>query len=376
MSVNKSVPFLDLRAAQQALAAELSQATERVLNSGYYILGPETEAFESEFAAFCGVKHALGVGNGLDALHLILRALEIGAGDEVIVPANTFIATWLGVTMADAVIVPVEPDAGTCNLDPKLIEAAITKKTRAIMPVHLYGQCAQMDAINVIAEKHGLLVIEDAAQAHGASFKEQRAGSFGQAAGFSFYPGKNLGAFGDAGAVTTNDDALAEKIRMLRNYGSRKKYVHELAGINSRIDEIQSAMLRVKLRYLNGWNARRQAYAAFYLDALQGTGLGLPAIAEGADPVWHLFVVQTAKRDELQAFLKTQGVETLIHYPTPPWRQGAYRDSGFHDAQFPISTRLHQQVLSLPIGPHMTQAQAQQVVDACHAAAKQGLTQV
>jgi dTDP-4-amino-4,6-dideoxygalactose transaminase len=369
-----NVPFLDLRAAQQALAAELSQACERVLNSGYYILGPETEAFEAEFANFCGVKHTLGVGNGLDALHLILRAMDIGKGDEIIVPANTFIATWLGVTMADAVIVPVEPDAETCNLDPARIEVAITKKTRVIMPVHLYGQCAQMDSINLIANKHGLHVVEDAAQAHGAKFLNQAAGSFGKAAGFSFYPGKNLGAMGDAGAITSNDDALIEKIRMLRNYGSRKKYVHELAGINSRIDEIQSAMLRVKLRHLKDWNARRQAHAAFYLEHLQGTGLGLPRIAKGAEPVWHLFVVQTAKRDELQQFLKNQGIETLIHYPTPPWQQGAYQHSGFTDTQFPISTRLHREVLSLPIGPHMTQAQAQLVVDACHAAAKLGLT--
>ena len=368
------VPFLDLRAAQTELAAELEQACQRVLNSGHYILGPETEAFEAEFAAYCGTKYALGVGNGLDALHLILRALEIGAGDEVIVPANTFIATWLGVSQVGASIVPVEPRAGTCNLDPEKIEAAITAKTRAIMPVHLYGQCAEMAAFNAIAKQHGLHVIEDAAQAHGSSYQGSRAGSFGIAAGFSFYPGKNLGAIGDAGAITTNDEALAEKIRMLRNYGSRKKYVHEMAGTNSRMDELQSAMLRVKLRKLDDWNARRKAHAAFYLDALKDTGLVLPELAIGADPVWHLFVVQCSQRDALQSFLREQGVETLIHYPTPPWQQGAYANAGFDGDNYPISRRLHSEVLSLPIGPHMSREQAEQVVAACRKAAALGLT--
>ena len=368
-----TVPFLDLRAAQNELAPELSLACERVLNSGHYILGPETEAFEAEFAQYCGTRHALGVGNGLDALHLILRALEIGASDEVIVPANTFIATWLGVSQVGASIVPVEPRAGTCNIDPEQITAAITTKTRAIMPVHLYGQCAEMDAINAIAKQHGLYVIEDAAQAHGSSYHEKRAGSFGIAAGFSFYPGKNLGAIGDAGAVTTNDDALTEKIRMLRNYGSRKKYVHEMAGTNSRMDELQSAMLRIKLSKLDEWNARRKSHAAFYLNALQDIGLGLPEVASGADPVWHLFVVQCKQRDALQAFLREQGIETLIHYPTPPWQQGAYANSALNGNQYPISLRLHSQVLSLPIGPHLSKFQAERVVAACHKASAAGL---
>ncbi len=368
-----TVPFLDLRAAQDELAPELANACERVLNSGHYILGPETEAFEAQFAQYCGTKHALGVGNGLDALHLILRALEIGVGDEVIVPANTFIATWLGVSQVGASIVPVEPRAGTCNLDPEKIVAAITTKTRAIMPVHLYGQCAEMDAINSIAKQHGLYVIEDAAQAHGSSYQNKRAGGLGIAAGFSFYPGKNLGAIGDAGAVTTNDDALAEKVRMLRNYGSRKKYVHEMAGTNSRIDELQSAMLRIKLAKLDEWNARRKSHAAFYSNALQGTGLGLPVIADGADPVWHLFVVQCRQRDALQSFLREQGIETLIHYPTPPWQQGAYANSAFNGNNYPISQRLHSEVLSLPIGPHLSKDQAEQVVVACHKASAVGL---
>lgn len=368
------VPFLDLRAAQNELAAELEHACQRVLNSGHYILGPETEAFETEFAAYCGTKYALGVGNGLDALHLILRGLEIGVGDEVIVPANTFIATWLGVSQVGASIVPVEPRSGTCNLDPEKIAAAVTKNTRAIMPVHLYGQCAEMDSINAIAKQYGLQVIEDAAQAHGSNYQGLRAGGFGVAAGFSFYPGKNLGAIGDAGAITSNDEALVEKIRMLRNYGSRKKYVHELAGTNSRIDELQSAMLRVKLRKLDEWNARRKAHAAFYQEALKGTGLGLPEIAAGADPVWHLFVVQCSQRDALQSFLREQGVETLIHYPTPPWQQGAYANTGFDGNNYPISRRLHSEVLSLPIGPHLSREQAEQVVAACHKAAALGLT--
>ena len=368
-----TVPFLDLRAAQNELAPELSLACERVLNSGHYILGPETEAFEADFAQYCGTRHALGVGNGLDALHLILRALEVGASDEVIVPANTFIATWLGVSQVGARIVPVEPRAGTCNIDPEQITAAITTKTRAIMPVHLYGQCAEMDAINAIAKQHGLYVIEDAAQAHGSSYHEKRAGSFGIAAGFSFYPGKNLGAIGDAGAVTTNDDALTEKIRMLRNYGSRKKYVHEMAGTNSRMDELQSAMLRIKLSKLDEWNARRKSHAAFYLNALQDIGLGLPEVASGAEPVWHLFVVQCKQRDALQAFLREQGIETLIHYPTPPWQQGAYANSVLNGNHYPISLRLHSQVLSLPIGPHLSKVQAEQVVAACHKASAAGL---
>jgi dTDP-4-amino-4,6-dideoxygalactose transaminase len=369
------LPFLDLRAAQNELANELALACQRVLSSGYYILGPETEAFETEFAAYCGTKYALGVGNGLDALHLVLRGLEIGVGDEVIVPANTFIATWLGVSQVGASIVPVEPRAGTCNLDPEKIANAITSRTRAIMPVHLYGQCAEMDAINAVAKQHGLYVIEDAAQAHGSSYHGNTAGGFGIAAGFSFYPGKNLGAIGDAGAVTTNDDALAEKIRMLRNYGSRKKYVHEIAGTNSRMDELQSAMLRVKLRKLDDWNARRKTHAAFYLDALKSTGLGLPEVAVGADPVWHLFVVQSPQRDALQSFLREQGIETLIHYPTPPWQQGAYANAGLVSENYPISSKLHSDVLSLPIGPHLSREQAEQVVAACQKAAAFGLTQ-
>ena len=369
-----TVVFLDLRAAQREIGDELAQACQRVLDSGHYILGPETEAFENEFAAYCGARHCIGVGNGLDALHLALRARDIGAGDEVIVPANTFIASWLAISQAGATIVAVEPREGTANLDPDQIEAAITPRTRAIMPVHLYGQCAEMAAVNEIAKRRGLFVLEDAAQAHGSELGGTRAGGLGDAAAFSFYPGKNLGAIGDAGALTTNNDELAAGLRMLRNYGSRKKYVHELAGTNSRLDELQSAMLRVKLRYLDEWNARRRKIAAFYLDALVETGLGLPAIAAGANPVWHLFVVRSPRRDELQSFLREQGIETLIHYPTPPWQQGAYAGKGFDGNAWPISERLHRQALSLPIGPHLSMNDAERVVEACRAAARAGLT--
>ncbi|GAB2508980.1 DegT/DnrJ/EryC1/StrS family aminotransferase [Lysobacter humi (ex Lee et al. 2017)] len=367
------VPFLDLAAARNELAAELDAAALRVLASGHYILGPETEAFEAEFAAYCGVKHAIGVGNGLDALVLILRALGIGAGDEVIVPANTFIATWLAVSLAGARPVPVEPRADTANIDPGRVEAAITPRTRAIMPVHLYGQCADMAALAAIAQRHGLHVIEDAAQAQGATWAGRRAGGLGVAAGFSFYPGKNLGAFGDAGAVTTDDASLAGAVRRLRNYGSSRKYVHEVAGVNSRLDEMQSALLRVKLARLDEWNARRRARAAFYDAALASLGLVLPTVADGAEPVWHLYVVQVRDRDGLQAYLRERGVDTLVHYPIPAYRQGAYADAGYDVDAFPISDRLHEQVLSLPMGPHLTDEQAQAVVDALRAAADAGL---
>ncbi|GHA78696.1 DegT/DnrJ/EryC1/StrS family aminotransferase [Cognatilysobacter bugurensis] len=367
------VPFLDLAAARTELARDLDAAALRVLASGHYILGPETNAFEAEFAAYCRVKHAIGVGNGLDALMLILRALGIGAGHEVIVPANTFIATWLAVSLVGARPVPVEPRADTANLDPARVEAAISANTRAIMPVHLYGQCADMSALGEIAARHGLPLVEDAAQAQGATWAGARAGGLGIAAGFSFYPGKNLGAFGDAGAVTTNDDALAEAIRKLRNYGSSRKYVHELAGVNSRLDEMQSALLRVKLARLDDWNARRRAHAAFYTQAFAESGLTLPSVADGAEPVWHLYVVQVDHRDALQAFLRERGVDTLVHYPIPPYGQGAYEADGYDEQAFPISNRLHAQVLSLPMGPHLTDAQAQAVVDAVFAARDAGL---
>ena len=348
------IPFLDMKAPYLELQSELDAAYQRVMASGWYIQGEEVEAFEREFATFCGVKYCIGVGNGLDALHLILRAAGIGAGDEVIVPANTYIATWLAVSYAGAVPVPVEPVEGTYNLDPARIEAAITSRTKAILPVHLYGQPADMDAIQQVAAKHGLRVFDDAAQAHRALYRGRRTGGLCDATGWSFYPGKNLGAFGDAGAVTTNDDELAERLRSLRNYGSKVKYYNEIKGFNSRLDPIQAAFLRVKLKHLDEWNKRRRSIAKCYLDELRGLpGLTLPHVPEWADPCWHLFVLQHPQRDELQKYLAQEGIGTLIHYPVPPHLQPAYREMGFKKGTFPITEAIHRKVLSLPIGPHL-----------------------
>lgn len=356
------IPFLDLQETYLELQSELDAAYRRVMNSGWYILGSEVAAFEEEFAAYCNVKHCIGVGNGLDALHLVLRAWGIGAGDEVIVPANTYIATWLAVTYAGAVPVPVEPDERTYNINPSRVEAAITDKTKAIIAVHLYGQPADMRSINAIAKKHNLKVLEDAAQAHGALFYGNKVGGLGDAACFSFYPGKNLGAFGDGGAVTTNDSELAERICLLRNYGSRVKYQNEFKGFNSRLDSIQAAFLRVKLKYLDSWNIRRQAIASFYSTGLSSSNLSLPKSASYAQSVWHLYVVRTSHREALQRHLADFGVETLIHYPVPPYMQGAYADLGYTSEQLPLTEKIHHEVLSLPIGPHLTLAQAEQVV--------------
>ena len=360
-----TVPFLDLKMPYGELKSELDAAYQRVMESGWYILGEELEAFEHEFAAYCGVRHCVGLGNGLEALHLILRAFEIGPGDEVIVPANTYIATWLAISYAGAVPVPVEPDARTYNLDPSRVERAITGRTKAILPVHLYGQPADMDPLHDIAGRHGLRVIEDAAQAHGALYKEQLAGTLSDAAGWSFYPGKNLGALGDAGAVTTNDDVLADRIRLLRNYGSRTKYSNEIKGYNSRLDPLQAAFLRVKLNHLNEWNARRRQVAAQYLDGLQGVeGLTLPYVPPRIVPSWHLFVVRHAQRDALQQHLTRRGIGTLIHYPVPPHLSQAYAEMGFRPGAFPITEQSAQTVLSIPIGPHLLPADVHSVIAA------------
>jgi dTDP-4-amino-4,6-dideoxygalactose transaminase len=356
------VPFLDVGATYVELKDELDAAVSRMLSSGWYVLGAEIAAFEEEFAAHVGVKHCIGVGNGLDALHLALRAMNVGSGDEVIVPSNTYIATWLAVSYAGATPVPVEPDLRTYNLDPALIEAAITPRTRAILPVHLYGQPANMDPICEIAQRYGLWVLEDSAQAQGARYRGRRVGSIGHAAGWSFYPAKNLGAFGDAGAVTTNDDGLADRLRELRNYGSKVKYVNEERGFNSRLDEIQAAVLRVKLRHLDSWNDRRRRIAAQYLDLLHQTDLVLPWVETWADPVWHLFVVRSQQRDQLMRRLQEAGIGVLIHYPIPPHLQAAYRDLDRPRGSFPVSEMIHQEVLSLPIGPHLDEAQAASVV--------------
>lgn len=362
------VPFLDLNAPHDELRAELSEAFERVLDSGWYILGKEVKQFEEEFADYCGAEYCIGAGNGLEALHLILRAYGIGEGDEVIVPSNTYIATWLAVSYAGATPIPVEPDEHTYNIDPTLIEAAITPRTKAIIAVHLYGQPADMDAINAIAQKHNLKVIEDAAQAHGARYKGRRVGTLGDAAGFSFYPGKNLGAIGDGGAVTTNDTELADRVRVLCNYGSRIKYHNEVKGFNSRLDELQAAFLREKLKKLDDWNERRKAIAAEYLNALRDSNVVLPHVPEWADPVWHLFVVRNSQRDQLQKKLNEAGIGTMIHYPIPPHLQEAYAELGYNVGAFQIAEQIHQEVLSLPMFPSMTSVQINHVVSACRCA--------
>jgi len=349
-----NVPFLDLKLAYQELRVELEAAWRRVMESGWYILGEEVEAFEREFAAYCGAKHCVAVGNGLDALILILRGYEIGLQSEVIVPANTYIATWLAVSSVGGTLVPVEPDPRTYNLDPGLLEAAITSRTRAIIPVHLYGQPAKMEAMRAIALRHGLKLIEDAAQAHGAAYQAERAGNLGDAAAFSFYPTKNLGAYGDAGAVVTNDQGLAERIRVLRNYGSRAKYYNEVKGVNSRLDPIQASFLRVGLQHLDAWNAHRSKVARQYLEGLNGcSDLILPGVAPATEPVWHQFVLRHLRRDKLQEYLTKSGVGTLVHYPVPPHLSGAYADGGWKRGDFPITEELADTVLSLPISPHL-----------------------
>lgn len=356
------IPFLDLASPYEELKAELDEAYARFMRSGWYILGKEVVSFEDEYAAYCGTKFCVGVGNGLEALHLIVRACEIGPGHEVIVPSNTYIATWLAVSYAGAVPVPVEPDPCTCNIDPARIEDAVTSRTRAIMPVHLYGQPADMDPIMKIAGEHGLKVIEDAAQAQGACYRGSRAGSLGDAAGHSFYPGKNLGAFGDGGAVTTNDAELADRVRTLRNYGSRQKYLNDCKGFNSRLDELQAAFLRVKLTRLDEWNGRRKDLAGFYLDSLAGIpDLTLPFVPDWADPVWHLFVVRHPRRDLLAQRLAEAGIGTLIHYPVPPHLSGAYADTRDAYGKLPVAENLAATVLSLPMGPHLTRHDAEQV---------------
>ncbi len=357
-----NIPFLDLGAAYRELQSDIDSAVARSLASGYYIGGPEVEAFEHDFATYTQAQHCVGVANGLDALHLALRAMDVGLGDEVIVPSNTYIATWLAVSQCGAMPVPVEPDARTFNIDPALIEGAITPRTKVILPVHLYGQPADMDPILDIARKHGLRVLEDGAQAHGARYKGRRLGSHGDAVTWSFYPGKNLGAMGDGGAVTTNDSQIADKIRVLRNYGSRVKYVNEMQGYNSRLDPLQAAILRVKLSHLDEWNARRNNVARLYQQELAGCGLTLPHVATGSAPVWHLFVIQHPQRDALHQALADAEVGTLIHYPIPPHRQQAYLQLGWRLGEFPLAERIANQVLSLPIGPHISNAQVVEVI--------------
>ena len=358
-----NIPFLDLRAAYLELKPEIDAAVARVMDSGWYILGEEVDAFEAEWAAYCEAKHAVGVANGLDALHLALLALGVVPGDEVIVPSNTYIATWLAVSQCGAMPVPVEPDERTYNIDPVRIEAAITAKTKVILPVHLYGQPADLDPILAIARQHDLRVLEDAAQAHGARYKGRRIGAHGDVVAWSFYPGKNLGALGDGGAITTDDPHIADNIRVLRNYGSRVKYENEVQGYNSRLDPLQAAVLRVKLKVLDAWNDRRKAIAARYLTALSSrtgeTGPGeratiLPHVPIWADPVWHLFVIRHPKRDQKQRQLTAAGIGTMIHYPIPPHLQAAYANGlRYKQGAYPLAQVLASQVLSLPIGPQL-----------------------
>lgn len=357
------IPFLALGDQVRELRAEIDEAIARVLSSGCYLLGPELEAFESEWATYTHSKYAVGVASGLDALHLCLRACGIGIGHEVIVPSNTYIATWLSVSHAGATPVPVEPDESTYTIDPARIEVAITPRTRAILPVHLYGHPADMDPILAIARKHGLRVIEDAAQAHGASYKNDRIGAHSDAVGWSFYPTKNLGALGDAGAITTNNEAIATDLRRLRNYGSTQRYVCDVKGYNSRLEEIHAAVLRVKLQHLDVWNERRRMNALRYQTGLEGLPILLPVERTWAKHVYHLFVVRSAQRETLRQHLELHGIGTAVHYPIAPHEQAAYAELGLSPDSMPIAHRIHQDIMTLPAGPHFSTDQCDRVIE-------------
>lgn len=364
------IPFLDLRAVYVELKPEIDAAMARVADSGWYILGKEVAAFEREFAAYCGVKHCVGLGNGLEALELVLRAWDVGPGDEVIVPSSTYIATWLAATACGAKPVPVEPHIRTANLDPERVAAAITPRTKAIIPVHLYGQASDMDPLMELGRRHGIKVLEDVAQAQGARYKGRRAGGLADAGAFSFFPSKNLGAMGDAGAVTTDDDKLADRLRTLRNYGSKVKYVNLETGVNSRLDEMQAAILRAKLPALDTFNERRRALAARYLETLRGIpGVELPHVPQWAEPIWHLFTVRCSDRRRITDALDAAKIGWLIHYPIPPYLQEAYRGLGMKKGDFPLAERIAETTLSLPIGPHATADQIDRVAAVVRSAA-------
>lgn len=356
------IPFLDLKRVNDIHQDALRVATDRVLQSGWYVLGQEVSTFEQAFGHYCGTRHCIGVANGLDALTLVLKAWELAPGSEVIVPSNAYVASVLSVTQAGLVPVFVEPDPRTCLLDPARIEAALSSRTKVILPVHLYGRCCDMTPINAVAQQHGLRVLEDAAQAHGAAYGDRRAGNLGDAAGWSFYPSKNLGALGDAGAVTTNNDALADRLRALRNYGSAKKYVNEYVGHNSRLDELQAAILSAKLPRLDAENDRRRALARLYLSGITNPDIGLPPSDQIGQDVWHLFVVRHPRRDELREHLRQQGIATEVHYPIPPHHQRAYTQ--FAHLSLPISEQLHREVVSLPLNPTLTNEDAAHIIDA------------
>lgn len=359
-----AIPFLNFEPMHKLIRSEIMQSFQDVYDANWFVMGKKLEAFEKEYAAFNDTKFSIGVSNGLDALHLALKALNVTKGDEVIVPSNTYIATALAASYVGATPVFVEPDPNTYNINPANIEAAITSKTKVIMPVHLYGQACDMDAIMAIAKKHTLFVVEDNAQAHGATFNGKITGSFGNANGTSFYPGKNLGALGDAGAVTTNDETIAKKIAMLRNYGSEKKYHNEEIGFNMRLDEVQAGFLSVKLKHLNEWTKQRKEIAKQYNEALKNVGdLVLPAVHANATHVYHLYVIKTENRDGLQKHLSENGIGTLIHYPIPPHLQKAYQYLGFKKGSFPIAEELADNCLSLPIWPGMTLDQVNTVAE-------------
>jgi dTDP-4-amino-4,6-dideoxygalactose transaminase len=349
------IRFLDLRYQYSTLRAELEEAVRNFFESGHYILGSGVAELEARFADYVGVEYCVGVASGLDAIELLLRAYEIGPGDEVIVPSNTFIATWLAVSNVGATPVPVEPDIETFNIDPGLVEEAVTERTRAVLPVHLYGRPVEMTSLQGLAQAHDLIVLEDAAQAHGARHHGSRTGSLGHAGAFSFYPSKNLGAYGDAGAITTDDPEIVHRVRMLRNYGSPRKYENEIVGRNSRLDELQARLLTVKLAHLDAANQQRSQQAAIYLDELIDTSVVLPALCDHGDPVWYAFVVRSDSRDGLASHLAQADIETHIHYPIPPHLQRAYESLNMGRGSLPISERLHDTVLSLPIGPHLSE---------------------
>lgn len=355
------IKFLDLHKINEQYRSEIDEAIKRVLDSGWYLLGKEVEAFENNFATYCGTKHAIGVANGLDALNLIIKAYGFGEGDEIIVPANTYIASILAISQNGATPVLVEPDIKTYNINSDLIEEKITPKTKAIMVVHLYGHAVEMEKFWALAKKYNLKIIEDSAQAHGAIYQGKRVGNLGDASGFSFYPGKNLGCLGDGGAITTNDDTLAEKIKALRNYGSHKKYENLYQGVNSRLDEIQAAILNVKLKYLDKDNAHRAKISKYYRQNIKNPLVALPSWENETSNVWHIFPIRVQNRDKLQAYLNENGIATMIHYPKAPHKQEAYKE--WNELSYPITEKIHNEVLSLPISPVMTRDEAKKVIE-------------
>ena len=356
------VPFLDLKASFTEIQDEIENAVLDSIRSGQYIGGDSLHSFESSFGNFVSSDYCIGVANGLDALVLSLKVLGVKPGDEVIVPSNTFIATWLAVTQCGATPVPVEPNAETYNIDSKLIEAKITERTKVIIPVHLYGQPADLDEILALAKAHNIYVVEDAAQAHGARYKGRKIGSHGDLVTWSFYPGKNLGALGDGGAITTNNEELAERLRVLRNYGSSERYVHTALGSNSRLDPVQAAVLSVKLRHLQEWNDRRVRIASIYNEAFKGLPIILPSVRSHNDPVWHLYCIRVKNRDKFRKRLSSMGIETLIHYPIPPHLQDAYRFLSFDKNAFPLTESIASELISLPIGPSLKRSQTDHIV--------------